>query len=183
MPLPTASEGSVHENGQRGLAGQFVGVGFLARYGSGHFTVTWADGSSLTLNLASTLLRAVASGQDEDGIVWLRVRARMRGLPDPRDELIVVLPFEAAHSDEVHRLAAELGEQTSKPCAATPAKAQVPQHGPDPVSGPDPVKGQQDARPAIRIGVKPDLWADDPHWLGLCPPTETQRLLTQRNQD
>jgi hypothetical protein len=167
----------VHENGQQGQARQLEGVGFLAHYGSGQFTVTWADGSNLTLNLASTSLSTAAGGQDQDGIVWLRVQARLPGPPDVRDELTVVLPFQAGQSGEVRRLAAELREQAGPRPPTAPASAEVPKRGPDQA------KGQPDGLAPIRIGVEPGLWANDPHWLGLCPPTETRRLLTQRGQD
>jgi hypothetical protein len=162
---------------QRGSRDKLEGTGISVVYGPTQLTVTWADGSILALRFDAVAIEAELERPPGEGVVVLRFGARMdRDVPQGvMSGLNVALRFPETIPAEVERLAERLRPVTAargddRPGSVTGQLAHPRAGMPDaraPASRPAPV----------RIHAAPACWADDPSWVGLYPPRETERLL------
>jgi hypothetical protein len=156
---------------------RMTGIAVSVVYNPRQLNISWENGSSLTLRFDAVTGKVEVDRPPGGGPVLLRFGVRMnkqapRGITTG---LNVVLPFPETIAAEVERLAERLSQATAPPG-----------HGrPGPVTGQlvHPSAGMPEAQASVRqaapvrIRAAPAYWADDPGWIGLYPPKDTERLL------
>jgi len=157
------------------------GVSLLYRYRYMVITLGPEDWINFRIVQDARISAQVKQGRREDLVLLELAIEANRGF------MLIELPFYATQADELRDFVEALERyfpgnvrvMRSRPGVRAPGPARAPAATDARNGGTgDPAPPRRQALPPVAIRARPAVGADDPHWISLRPPKETERLLS-----